>query len=291
MNTMFLSEDYAEFEVPSVSMSEASDMLLASALHMGNLVEATLQADYITSKRIENLSEEVALQEKENFFKRVASAVKQAAIKARDAVSSFIRAVADKIKAKWTSLTAGRSTLKIPKGGAAAISTLLDTVGKLDAAARSGEADAKKYKANFDKVEKTVNVNADKAMKAVSSAKASKSWDEVQVNSLSAIQNSANKMAALAGSARTELDKQVKAAEAAEKVADKGAVKADAAAAKDGSKENKAASKEAGGELKKAQNAVALARVHVQAYHTVASSAGALSTLIGSVVGSATAKA
>lgn len=291
MSTMFLSEDYAEIEVPAMSLGEASNALLESAMHFGNLVEATLQADYITSKRIENLSEEVALQEQENFFKRVAGAVKQAVIKARDAVSGFIRAVADKIKAKWTSLTAGRSTLKIPKGGAAAITSMLDTVGKLDAAARSGESDAKKYKANFDKASKAADVAGDKAMKAVSTAKAGKNWDEVQVNSLSAVQNSANKMAALAGSARSELDKQVKATEAAEKVAEKTANKAQGALSKEANKDTRAEAKGANAELKNAQNAVALAREHVRAYHTVASTAGALSTLIGSVVGGATAKA
>ena len=291
MNTMFLSEDYAQLDIPVVSFSEASGMLLESAMHIGELSEATLRADYITSQKIANLSEEVQLQEQENFFKRVAGAVKAAAIKARDAVSSFIRAVSDKIKAKWTSMTAGRSTIKVPKGGAAAISAVLENVAKLDAAARSTEPNAAKYKSNFDKVKAATDASGTKATKAISAAKATKSWDEVQVNSLSAIQNSANKMAALAGSARTELDKQVKAAEAAEKAADKGATKATATATKDGTKENKAASKEAGAGLKAAQNAVALARVHVQTYHGVASAAGALSAMIGSVVGSATAKA
>ena len=285
---LFLTESVGV--TPVLTLEEAHMGLIECISHLGELTEATLQADFIIHEQTRGLSESVILEQEEGFFTKVARHVVEAIKKVRDRVVGFFKAVGEHLKALWTKLTGrGGATISVPKGAVKGVAEAVNVLKALDGAVRANETDAKKYSAGVAKAKKAADAAIANVTKANTAAKASKSFETVSISTLNGVQAAANQIAAYAGSSNTDLAAAVKAAEKAANAATAGVKTADKAVTKAGAdkekaREAKADAKGANSDLKAAQNELARAKAAATAYTTLAATSGAVSSLIGGVV-------
>lgn len=258
---LFLSENTAQHE-PVLTLEEASLGLFEAVDSIAELQEAVLMADFTLHERNRGLSEEVIHEAEEGFFTKVARKVKELIIKVKEKVMAFFSAVAAKVKSLWARLTGGDATIKIAKNGVKAIDATNGALDKLVSAVESAsEKNATKYTADVNKGYKAFETELKGYKEALTKMKETKSFEEVKISALNKVQAFANRTAALVGSTRTNLEKEIKVAEKA--------------AAKKGLKAE---------ELKEAQDELGLARARASAYTKLAQAAGGVSSLISVII-------
>lgn len=215
---LFLSESVQE--APVQSLQEAHLGLIEAFESIAELNEGVLRADFAIHERTRGL-EEAAIQEAEaGFFTRVATKVKEMIIKVRDKVVAFFRAIGAKLSALWKRITGSDATITIASSGAKLIDEL---AGKLDSVVKAVEgANGKDYTKNVGKAVDDLQKTAQKAANIVTSEKKARKVTEVKVSSLNKIQATANRIAAIAGTAKSQLDKEVSVAEKAASAKDAG---------------------------------------------------------------------
>lgn len=262
---MFLQESVQSTGV-KMSIQEAQLALIESVEAVAELTEATLHADFAVHEKTRGLSEQVIVEAEAGLLTRLAQAVKNVLVKVRDAVVGFFRALKDKLVALWKRLTGGDAVIKMPKSGKAAVEGSIAALEGLVKAVQSDEDKAETYTKGVNKAYAELEKKIKGFKQTLTAEKETKSWVEVKANELSKVNAFATRVAAIAGSTQTEINKDIAAAEKA------------AAAVKEPTAE----------QTKAAQEELQGLRAHAGGYNKLATGASGVMTVISQAVAART---
>lgn len=219
---LFLQESATTDKLSKLSLEEAQAGLLEAVMHMGALTEAAMQADfsiYVSTKQ-GMLSEAASEEKKEGLFAKVVARAKELLRKAKDHIVRIFNAIVDRLRRLWARITGKNGLVSVTKGGIALIGELDGAFAKYVNEVQGSASDAAAFSEKASKAKETWTAASEKVSAAVEKLDKTAEKEMVKVGQLSKIQASANKISAVANTAKSALEKDIKELEKLEKQAD-----------------------------------------------------------------------